>query len=133
MKRLRVHPDLCLGCQLCVLECSFRHEGVFGLALARLSIRSDEEQCAFTPRVCRQCGKALCLEACPQGAITKDTTTGAVILGSELCDGCGLCVEACPFEAIINDAEERLVRLCDLCQGQPSCSDTCPVGAIEYA
>lgn len=133
MRRLRVHPDLCIGCQLCVLECSFRHEGVFGMALARLSIQSDEEHYAFTPHVCRQCGRAPCLEACPRGAITKDMTTGAVILSSQLCDDCGLCVQACPFEAIMHDDKQRKVRLCDLCQGKACCADTCPVGAIEYA
>jgi hypothetical protein len=43
MKRLRVHPDLCVGRQLCIVECFFQHEGAFGLALASLRIQSDEE------------------------------------------------------------------------------------------
>lgn len=133
MKRLCSHPDLCVGCQLCVLECSFSHEGAFGAHLARLKVATEEEYWAFTPLVCRQCGKAPCLKACPREAITKDQITGAVMLHPELCDGCGLCVQACPFEVIVFDEEAGLVRLCDLCQGQPRCVDTCPVAAIEYA
>jgi len=133
MKRLRPHPNLCIGCKLCVLECSFYHNNAFGEALARLWVNVDEEHWAFTPVVCRQCGKAPCLTACPLDAISRDDATGALFLDQERCDGCRLCVKACPFDAIVFNEEAGIVQLCDLCYGEPRCVSTCPVGAIKYA
>lgn len=49
------------------------------------------------PGMCSRC--YACIEACPQGALRKDTD-GAVTVDHGLCDACGACVEVCPTDAL---------------------------------
>jgi anaerobic carbon-monoxide dehydrogenase iron sulfur subunit len=133
MKTLRPNPELCTGCHLCLLGCSFQHEDVFSEALARLKVRADEARWRFEPVVCRQCGDAPCLASCPVAAITRDPATGAVLLDDAACIGCKACVLACPFDVISFNERTGLVQLCDLCTGAPACASTCPHGAITYS
>ena len=41
-----------------------------------------------------------CVDACPKGAITKDSLTSPPEVDMEKCSGCGLCVSECPGLAI---------------------------------
>ncbi len=49
------------------------------------------------PARCRRC--YACIEACPLGAISKDTA-GAVVVDRAKCDLCGRCAEACLYDAM---------------------------------
>lgn len=133
MKTLSVQPEYCTGCHLCLLGCSFEHEGVFSEALARMKLRADEARWRFEPLVCRQCADAPCKAACPADAISRDALTNAVILDASACIGCRACVDACPYDAIVFNEATNLVQLCDLCQGAPECVSSCPHGAILFA
>jgi NAD-dependent dihydropyrimidine dehydrogenase PreA subunit len=48
----------------------------------------DEERCV-------SCG--ICVDVCPEGAITESVT---VLVDLQKCTGCGLCIDECPNEAI---------------------------------
>jgi pyruvate formate lyase activating enzyme len=49
------------------------------------------------PGRCARCHA--CLEACPKGAVAKDST-GAVVVDRAGCDLCGKCAEACLYDAM---------------------------------
>ncbi len=127
-----VDPAVCSGCRACELACSFAHEDLFNPRLSRVQISKDEPTGTDTPVICRQCGVARCVQVCPLNALGRDPLTGAVLVDSSACDGCGLCAEACPFQAVIWHPETRVPMLCDLCGGDPQCVRRCVTGALWY-
>jgi len=109
-----------------------QHEGRFGTAAARIQVFKDESSGLDHPHVCRLCGKAPCISACPTGALTKNIQTGVVLVNDEMCTGCGACVQACPFEAAFLHPQTGRVLICDLCSGDPACVKRCATEAIVY-
>ena len=90
----------------------------------------DEESGLDRPQVCRQCGSARCVQACPEGALERHPATHAVTVNAELCMGCGACAEACPFGSI--HFQEHQPVICDLCGGDPKCIERCATGALRF-
>ena len=133
MKRIWVREDLCSGCRACEVACVAWHDGCFGTATARIRVTKIEPQGVDHPHVCRLCGRAPCIAACPTGALYKDEVTGAVLLRPEDCTGCAACVEACPFGMVTLHPEAGYPLICDLCGGDPACVKRCATGAIVYA
>jgi carbon-monoxide dehydrogenase iron sulfur subunit len=127
-----VRYDLCSGCRACQVACVARHEGRFGVSAARLRVVKNEPLGLDNPQVCHLCGKAPCLAACPAGALTRDSITGAIVLGADACDRCLACVKACPFGMVAVHRETGLPLICDLCGGEPACVLRCPTGALYY-
>ncbi|MGE5653450.1 MAG: TIGR04076 family protein [Bacillota bacterium] len=130
--RMLVDEACCAGCRRCEMVCSFGHQGAYAPWLARIQIEKHESEGIDRPRVCRQCGNARCVSACPTQALSKDVATGAVRLDADRCVGCGLCRKACPFGSVHWDEENRRPLICDLCGGQPRCIGACPTQAIRY-
>ena len=63
----------CAGCMTCMLSCSFRLDGTFNLAAARIQVKKlvnhpNEFEVAFTEE-CDSCG--ICVGYCPYGALTR--------------------------------------------------------------
>jgi Fe-S-cluster-containing hydrogenase component 2 len=133
MKRILVREDVCSGCRACEIACVAHHDGRFGTATARIRVHKTEPLGADTPHVCRLCGRAPCVAACPAGALYRDDVTEAVLLRSEDCTGCAACVDACPFDVVILHPESGLPLICDLCGGEPACVKRCATDAIVYA
>ena len=131
-KRIFVEPNLCNGCRICELRCSFQHYELFAPSYARIHIKKKEYEGITKPTVCKQCGKPLCIPACPVDAITKSEVTGNPEVNLELCDGCGLCAEACPFDAITFHPEQNYALICDTCGGDPQCVAYCPEDALHF-
>jgi Fe-S-cluster-containing hydrogenase component 2 len=129
---LVVYPQRCTGCRLCEQWCSWKHHGAVNPAKARVSIHRVHEKGVNVPVACSQCSKAPCIEVCPDGAISRDPATNAVILDESKCIGCRLCVESCPRGCIKVDADGGIPLLCDLCGGDPQCVKHCPEGALMY-
>ena len=130
--RLLVDERACSGCRACELACSFAHGGVYDPEAARISVLKDDAAGLDRPLVCRQCGVARCLQACTEGALSRDPVTRAVLLDPGRCSGCGACVEACPFGAIRLSRNSGRPLICDLCGGSPACVRQCSTGAIGY-
>lgn len=55
---------------------------------------------------------------------------GATVVDGKKCDGCEKCIGACVNRAIL--IEEKLAKICDLCDGAPLCVMVCPTGALSY-
>jgi Fe-S-cluster-containing dehydrogenase component len=122
--KLEVHADRCTGCESCVLTCSFEHESIFQLQLARVQVKRDENLAVFQPRVCVQCPDRFCVASCSVGALSI-AELGNIVVDIDACVGCRKCEAACPFGGIHFAAERRAPIVCDLCGGSPSCVSTC--------
>ncbi len=120
--RLLIQSHLCTGCGRCVQVCSNHHDD----SVSRIIPSSQE---GFG--VCRQCGNARCVQACPSGALQRDPETHAVLIDAKKCTGCLQCGQACPFDAVIS-RENGPPAICHLCEGNPRCVEVCPSGAILY-
>jgi carbon-monoxide dehydrogenase iron sulfur subunit len=131
-KGIVVREELCTGCRACQVACVARHDGRFGVYTARLRIIKNESLGSDRPQVCRLCGRAPCVDACPTGALSRDDSTSAVVLLAEACDSCSLCIEACPFGMVGLHPDTGLPLICDLCGGEPACVRRCPTGAISH-
>lgn len=132
LPRLLVDARVCSGCRSCELACSFKHEGAYAPFLSRVRVNKDEESGRDEPVVCRQCGVARCVQACPCGALSREPRTGAVLVDAGLCVRCGECAAACPFGAIRAHPDNALPLICDLCDGDPACVSSCVTGALRY-
>lgn len=129
--RMLVQSSWCAGCRRCELACSFEHTGQYWPEASRIKVAKDEHHGEDTPLVCRQCGTARCLEACPVSALSRDPVTRAIILDTEQCIRCFQCQKACPFGAI-HKSPEGYPLICDLCGGNPKCVEACPTSAIRF-
>lgn len=130
--KVRVNPDLCQGCRACESVCSVFHLGVVNPAATGIKIE-EEKLGHFNQNVCQQCLDMVCAEACPVNAISRDSFTGAVVIGDN-CIGCGKCAKACPIDAIniIKVNNKKLAFKCDLCGGVPECVKICPRNALGW-
>src|SRR5690606_306710 len=88
--------------------------------------------------VCKHCGHAPCLEACPTGSIIR-TEFDSVYIQQDVCNGCGYCVPACPFAVVEVDREGTgKAHKCTLCYDrlkdglEPACSKACPTDSIRF-
>ncbi len=63
-----------------------------------------EAQRCLGQRECESC--ELCGLLCPDLCITRDETTGEVLIDLDYCKGCGICAAVCPKEAIHMVLEE---------------------------
>jgi len=95
----------------------------------------------FLSDVCKHCGNAGCLEACPTAAIFR-TEVGSVYVQDDVCNGCGYCVVGCPFGVI--DRRTRSLPegggafKCTFCYDRqidgltPACAKACPTDSILF-
>ena len=134
-------PERCIKCYACEVACKQWH----GIKAGTIKFRWIEETTTGTfPEVkrifkslsCLHCVKPACIEACPEGAISK-REDGIVVVDSDKCNGCRACFEACPFD-VPQFGEDGRMRKCDMCLErlengrQPVCVATCPTGALGW-
>lgn len=131
-KRMLVDATKCTGCRACETVCSFSHTGSFCGEQSRIKVYKDEANGEDVPHICRQCGTATCVMACPVDALSRDPLTKAIILAEATCIACGKCKEACPFDSIAFHQDTHKPLICDLCKGEPACVKRCAVDAIVY-
>ena len=101
----------------------------------------DPFRWVFLSDVCKHCGEAGCLEACPTGSIVR-TEVGSVLVQNDVCNGCGYCVVSCPFGVIdrrpspLPDAGGAFK--CTFCYDRqksglvPACAKVCPTESIVF-
>jgi len=131
-KVLVVNSELCVGCRVCELACSARHEHSFHPAKSRIHVIRWDGMGVDVPRVCLQCDKPPCMKVCPVEAFRRDEKTGAVLINYDVCIGCRLCVNECPFSGISVDQDRGMMIKCDLCGGDPQCVKYCPTKALQF-
>ena len=85
--------------------------------------------CQFTVEHCKQCKDAACMKNCPVHAIYADPETGARVVDTDKCIGCGLCHEACPWNMPQIDPVIGKSTKCIACG---RCAVQCPNGAIKF-
>lgn len=87
--------------------------------------------------VCKHCGNAACLEACPTGALFR-TEFDTVVVQQDICNGCGYCVPACPFGVVELSKIDGKAHKCTLCYDrlkgglEPACAKACPTESIQF-
>ena len=88
MRKIWVDKDKCVGCRTCELQCAVERQSV-----SKTLAGAVKENPKPVPRVsvsgrtgnsmalqCRHCTDALCVTACPSGAMTRDKETEAVVV-----------------------------------------------------
>jgi formate hydrogenlyase subunit 6/NADH:ubiquinone oxidoreductase subunit I len=70
-------PELCTGCRICALACSFAFFKVFNPEKAYLEFIVDEERAAFSMRTKEGCiACRICSDICPFDAIERIENMG---------------------------------------------------------
>lgn len=131
-KSIKVDYNVCCGCTICALTCSFVKEREFNVNKARIHVESWPKKGLSIPKICLQCENPKCVTVCPVNALNKNPKTGIVELDKELCINCRLCVSACPYGAIRTHPDIPYVLKCDQCGGSPECVKLCPTKALQY-
>ena len=119
-----VDPLRCSGCRLCEIVCSLKHEGIIWPEASRIRVFEFFPGINI-PHSCVQCPDYPCVSACPEGALSIDERTGAVIVNKDKCVGCGECYKACPGNVPRIPKGKKYVVICDLCGGDPECVKVC--------
>ena len=143
---LVVNRAKCTGCQRCETNCTLTNDGKAQPWLARLHVRDSVVFGAaevpadykhgggflgewdMGPETCKQCADPKCMTACPVGAIAPDPNTGASVVDTEKCVGCGACAGACPWHMPKVDPETQKSTQCITCG---ACAAGCPTGALS--
>ncbi|MFQ6073876.1 MAG: 4Fe-4S dicluster domain-containing protein [Candidatus Bathyarchaeia archaeon] len=130
-KLVECDPDKCTGCTVCEYICSLTKEDAFNAHKSR--IRTTRLHPLINISItCRLCSPAPCVTACPRDALTQSEETGVIMVDDDKCDGCSWCIEACDYGAITLHPEKKVVRICDLCDGDPECVKWCPEEALDF-
>lgn len=91
----------------------------------------------FLSDVCKHCGNAGCLEACPTGSIVR-TEFGGIYIQPDICNGCGFCVVSCPFGVVARNEDDGRAFKCTFCYDRqkvglnPACATACPTESIKF-
>jgi len=124
-------PQMCSGCRLCEVVCSFHHEKMFAPWLSRIRVFKKEPAVDY-PVFCRRCKNPPCVKSCEFSALKVDTNSGVIVVDKEACIGCGECSKACSFGAIYMPDDGEFPLVCDLCGGDPKCVKYCPAGVLKF-
>lgn len=132
----------CTGCEACGLACTIENELDWGTSWRRVETFNESRHPAapvfHLSLACNHCAEAPCMSACPALAYSRDSTTGAVLLGSDRCIGCNYCSWVCPFEAPHYDASAGVMNKCTFCNDRllegraPACVAACPTAALRH-
>ncbi len=110
---MAIDVDKCTGCGACMVACMAenniappqetfdRLRSVHWLIVYELNNgkKFPEQDIAYLPRPCMQCGNPSCSTVCPVIATTKDEEGGIVSQIYPRCIGCRYCMAACPYHA----------------------------------
>ena len=134
-------PDYvhCIGCRACMVACTMKHYNEPDFYQSNIKVYDVYVNGGIVdiPILCMKCSDSPCMAACPPkaAAMSKDETTGAILIDNDKCTACGLCVEACAEERTgclsMSREGDRVVGLCDLCGGEPECVLACPEQILQ--
>jgi Fe-S-cluster-containing dehydrogenase component/DMSO reductase anchor subunit len=144
MKKVNSHfrfdTILCVNCRACVVACSL--ENGMGSNIRQVSAFNENALPGIPvfslSLACNHCETAACLIGCPAKAYSRDSKTGAVIVDSKKCIGCGYCTWNCPYGAPVFTEPAGYIQKCTFCNHllstgyEPACSSACPTGALSF-
>ena len=132
---LVVDSTSCVGCHACEVAC--KQENDLPVGPNWIGVHEDaswdsggKPQLRYVVTHCMHCRRPRCMEACPEGAITK-RDDGVVLIDEDACTGCMICIEACPFGVVQFDEEKGVAQKCTLCVErldagrEPACVAAC--------
>ena len=139
----------CIGCKTCMIACKDKHDHPVGVLWRKVLestagdwIKNTDGTYAQTVRAyytsvaCNHCDNALCINACPTGAMRR-VENGIVALEENRFIGCGNCLWNCPYSAPRLHPEKKHMTKCDLCRDflaagkEPACVAACPSRALH--
>lgn len=135
----------CTGCNACVVACKQWHQIEPG-PVKWIRVYQWEKanfpdiDLRVLPIMCFHCERPLCAEACPNNAISKESTFGAVLVDPDKCTGQRKCWDACPFGTpqFHSDAPGERMTKCNMCIDRlerglhPICVLSCSLRALEF-
>ena len=139
MRKVKLDKDKCVSCHTCEIACALQHSEnkdniedaywEFPVPNSRLKIVVKKAKVKL--QKCVHCKKPKCVDACEEGAITKQDD-GVVVIDGSKCQGCWTCIEACPFDAMYKGNDDRTAVKCDLCLDLdvPACVSSCHTLAL---
>lgn len=151
MSKYVLYQDMekCIGCHACEIQCKANKSLPRGPKPCAVMEIGEEEipenangnvpAAAFVFLPCFHCDHALCVDACPTGAMQKREKDGIVFVDQALCVGCKACISACPYGAPQWDPQIKRVVKCDLCKDRldtgllPACVTICITGCLHFA
>ena len=140
MKSIWVNVERCVACKTCEIVCALNRssssrklpDALYEAIppLSRVRVEPIEAEKGF-PIQCRHCEDAPYLDACPAGALYRDSE-GLVLVDDPRCIGCWMCIMVCPFGAPKPFRHSRKMIKCDRCKGMdaPYCIESCPTRAL---
>lgn len=133
----------CLDCRSCSVACQDWNDIHIGTEkyLRKFTWEEGlfpETKMHFVFAPCYHCEDAACVKACPNGAISKDEKTGAVLVDEAKCKGCKKCWDACPYGAPRFSVSTGVMKKCTMCADRleegklPVCVETCITRALDF-
>jgi len=145
MKEIFVDIERCTACKACEIACAVEHSDSKSLFGAVFESPPPQKRVHVEPALayaypvrCLHCSDAPCVAACPNGAMTRDSVTGVVVVNEDRCQGCFMCAMVCSFGAISAHPTLRVAVKCDRCTDrqsrgeQPACVEACPTHALQF-
>lgn len=143
MKRIKIDPSKCDGCQNCALACMNSHrtdgqDDVVTLDFTNPETVSRNEivgdgRGGYLPMFCRHCSDPACMNSCMSGALYRDEESGHICYQKERCGSCFMCVMNCPYGIPKVNHDRTNIIKCDFCNDRPegpACVAACPKQAI---
>lgn len=143
----------CNGCKACVIACKSKNQLPVGINWRRVTeygggswVQDPDDPTRKLPNniyayavsiSCNHCEKAICVEVCPTGAMTK-RDDGIVVIDESKCIGCRYCEWACPYGAPQYNAEAGIMTKCNFCEDElaegnaPYCVSACVMRALDF-
>ncbi len=137
-----VDVNKCTGCDACTIACQIANQ--LPPEIQWREVRTFNElhvpavEMIHLSMACNHCLDAPCMQQCPALAYHRDELTGAVLINSEACIGCGYCAWVCPYGAPRMDTDKGVMTKCNMCNdkvrdgGVPACVTSCPTDALNW-
>ena len=107
MKEIFVDIERCTACKACEIACAVEHSSSKSLFGAVFEQPAPQKRVHVEPALayaypvrCLHCSDARCIAACPNGSLSRDVDSGAVVVNADRCQGCCMCAMGCSCGAL---------------------------------